>query len=68
MHCWKMKRRQQAHLGSMERKCDVTMSAGGEVAPNRGNGGNDVNWAGVNLTRPKKKKIDTVDSAGKNRR
>jgi hypothetical protein len=23
-HCWKMKRRQRAHLGSMGRKCDTT--------------------------------------------
>jgi hypothetical protein len=27
-HCQKMKRRQRAHLGSMERKCGITQQHG----------------------------------------
>jgi hypothetical protein len=32
----------------------VATSAGGEATPERRKGGDDVNWAGVNLTRSKK--------------
>jgi hypothetical protein len=32
----------------------VVMSAGGEVAPGRGKGGDDASWADANFTRPKK--------------
>jgi hypothetical protein len=34
---------------------NVATSAGGEVAPGRGNGGDDASWADVNLTEPKNK-------------
>jgi hypothetical protein len=33
----------------------VTTSAGGEATPGRGKGGDDANWADVNLTMPKNK-------------
>jgi hypothetical protein len=42
------------------------MSAGGEVAPGRGKGGDDGSWTDVNLTRQKIKKVYTVDSAATN--
>jgi hypothetical protein len=32
----------------------VTMSVGGETAPERGNGGDNASWADVNFTGPKK--------------
>jgi hypothetical protein len=35
------------------RRGGVTMSTGGEAAPGRKKGGDDVNWANVNLTGPK---------------
>jgi hypothetical protein len=31
----------------------VVTSTGGDAAPGRRKGGNDANWADVNLTRPK---------------
>jgi hypothetical protein len=59
--CWKMKRRQQAHLASIRMKCEmargVTMLAGGEAAPGREKGADVVSWADANLTGPKNKKI-----------
>jgi hypothetical protein len=45
----------------------MTTSAGGEVAPGREKGGDDVNWADVNLIK-KMKKIYTVDSVAINGR
>jgi hypothetical protein len=33
----------------------VTTSAGGEMTPRRGKGGEDTSWADVNLTGPKTK-------------
>jgi hypothetical protein len=46
----------------MTRRGGVTISAGAEATPRRGKGGNDISWASVNLTRPKKmKKIYAVD-------
>jgi hypothetical protein len=44
----------------------VTMSARGEIASGKGNGGDDESWADVNLTRLKMKKIYVVNSAGTN--
>jgi hypothetical protein len=36
--------------------CDgMVMSTGGESAPKRGNGGDDVSWDDVNVTGPKNK-------------
>jgi hypothetical protein len=40
----------------------VTMLTGGEVAPGKGKGGDDVSSVDANLTRPKIKKIYAVDS------
>jgi hypothetical protein len=45
---------------------DVRMSAGGEAALGMGKGGDDASWANVNLTGPKNKKNNTVDSAATN--
>jgi hypothetical protein len=39
--------------GSMIRRGDVMTSAGGEVTPMRGNGGDNDNWVEVNLIGPK---------------
>jgi hypothetical protein len=50
----------------MTRHDDVMTSTGGEAAPGRGKGGDDVSWADVNLNRPKIKKIHAVDSATTN--
>jgi hypothetical protein len=59
--CQKMKRRQQAHLDSIGRKCDtawgVVTSVGGEVALGRGKRGDDISWTDANLTWLKNKKI-----------
>jgi hypothetical protein len=74
MKCYqKMKQRQRAHLGSMERKRDtawqhdgMTMLVRGEVAPGRGKRGVDASWAYTNLTGQKMKKIYVVDSAATN--
>jgi hypothetical protein len=45
------------------------MSVGGEVAPGRGKGGDDVSWADANLIGLKnEKKIHTIDSAATNGR
>jgi hypothetical protein len=41
--------------GSMTQRGDVTTSAGGDVAPRRGIGGNDASWADTNFTGPKNK-------------
>jgi hypothetical protein len=38
---------------SVTRHGDMAISAGGEAALERGKRGDDVNWADVNLTRPK---------------
>jgi hypothetical protein len=47
--------------------CDgVTTSARGEVAPGRGKGVDDTNWAYADLTRKKMKKIHTVNSVASN--
>jgi hypothetical protein len=44
-------------------------SAGGEAAPRREKGGDDITWVYTNLTRPKnEKKIHTVDSVSINGR
>jgi hypothetical protein len=40
----------------------VATSVGGEATPGRGRGGDDANWADVNFTGQKMKKIHTVDS------
>jgi hypothetical protein len=37
----------------MTRRDGVTTSAGGEAAPGRGKGGDDVSWADTDLTGPK---------------
>jgi hypothetical protein len=42
------------------------MLAGGEAAPRRGKGGDDVSWADANLTGPKINKNNVVDSDGTN--
>jgi hypothetical protein len=47
-----MNRRQRARFSSMGRK---TTSAGGEVAPKKGKGGDSVSWADANLTGAKNK-------------
>jgi hypothetical protein len=48
---------------------DVMMSAGGEAAPRRGKGGDDVSWTDTNHTRPKNKENPhAVDSVGINGR
>jgi hypothetical protein len=39
--------------GSMTRRGGVITSDGGEVAPRRGQGGDEVCWADANLSRPK---------------
>jgi hypothetical protein len=41
------------------RRDSVTTSAGGEAAPERGMGGDDINWANVNLIEMKNKKKST---------
>jgi hypothetical protein len=44
-------------------RCDgVVTSTGGEAAPDKKNGGDDVSWADTNLTGPKIKKINAVNS------
>jgi hypothetical protein len=58
--CQNMKRRQQARIGYMGKKRDMTRRrddvSGGEVTPRRGKGGDDTSWADMNLTRPKNEK------------
>jgi hypothetical protein len=54
--------------GSMTCHDDVMMSAGGEAAPGRGKGEDDVNWADINLTGSKMKKIHIVNSVATNER
>jgi hypothetical protein len=49
------------------RRCGVATSVGVEVAPERGNGEDDISWADANLTGPKIKKIHVVDSSTTNR-
>jgi hypothetical protein len=46
----------------------VVASAGGEAAPERGKGVDDVSWVDVNLIYPKTKKAYTIDSVAINRR
>jgi hypothetical protein len=46
----------------------MTTSVGGEVAPGRGKGEDNVSWANANLTGQKMKKIHAVDSAASNGR
>jgi hypothetical protein len=46
----------------------VATSVEGEAASERGKGGDDANWADVNVTGPKIKKIHTVDSVATNGR
>jgi hypothetical protein len=41
--------------GCVTRCDDVMTSVRGEVAPRRGKGGNDINWANANITGPKNK-------------
>jgi hypothetical protein len=41
---------------------------GGETAPRREKGGDDISWADANLIGPKIKKIHAVDLAGINGR
>jgi hypothetical protein len=50
------------------RRGSVTTSAGGEAAPERGMGEDDINWTNVDLIELKNKKINTVDSTGTNGR
>jgi hypothetical protein len=45
----------------------VATSAGGEVAPERGKGGDNASWADANLIGPKIEKIHVVDSTAINR-
>jgi hypothetical protein len=41
--------------------CDgVVTSTGGEAAPDRKNGGDDVSWADTNLTGQKKKSTQSI--------
>jgi hypothetical protein len=47
---------------------DVTTSIGGEAAPRRKRGGNDISWVNTNLTEKKNKKNHAVDSTGTNGR
>jgi hypothetical protein len=53
----KMKRRQRARLASMEgsmiRCGGMTTPIGAEVAPRRGNGGDNISWVDANLTTQK---------------
>jgi hypothetical protein len=53
--------------GNVTRRGGVTTSTGGEAAPGREKGGDDVSWADVNRTELKIKKIHAVDSASTNR-
>jgi hypothetical protein len=46
----------------------IVMSVRGEVALERGKGGDDASWADTNLTRPKIKKIHVVNSVATNGR
>jgi hypothetical protein len=39
----------------------MMISAGGEAAPGREKGGDDISWADANLIVPKMKKIHAVD-------
>jgi hypothetical protein len=58
-HYHPMKRRQRARLDPMEKKRDTVrqaMTAGGEAAPGRENGGDDASWADTNVTKPKNEK------------
>jgi hypothetical protein len=59
--CRKMKRRQRARLGSMERKHDTTRWCDDDSwrrgGTRREKGGDDASWADVNLTGPKNEEI-----------
>jgi hypothetical protein len=52
---------------SVTRHGGVATSAGGEVAPERGKGGDNASWADANLIGPKNEKIHVVDSTAINR-
>jgi hypothetical protein len=46
--------------GSVTQCGAVVTSTGGDAAPGRGKGGDDISWADANLTEPKNKKKSTL--------
>jgi hypothetical protein len=68
-HCYKMKRRQRVHLGSMERKCDTVRRRRPKERQHRGGKREETMPVGLAriLLGQKMKKIHAVDSAATNR-